>query len=95
MELNLQDIREQLDEIDDQMIDLFSRRMRLVSAVAAYKNEKGLPILDTGREKAILGRLSQKAGDELAPYVRRLYQDLFTVSREYQKAQLDQLGEML
>ena len=94
MELNLQDIREQLDQIDDQMIDLFSKRMRLVSEVAAYKKEKGLPILDKGREDAILKRLSQKAGNELSEYAKRMYETLFAVSREYQKAQLDQSGEM-
>ena len=94
MELNLQEIREQLDRIDDQMIDLFSRRMRMVSEVAAYKKEKGLPILDKGREDAILERLGQKAGDELAQYAKRMYETLFAVSREYQAAQLDQSGEM-
>ena len=93
MELNLQDIRRQLDEIDDQMIVLFSRRMHLVQDVAAYKKEKGLPILDAGRENAIMERLSQKAGGELAPYVRRLYQALFTLSREYQAAQMDRPEE--
>ena len=90
MELNLQDIRGQLDQIDDQMIDLFARRMRLVSDVAAYKKKHGLPILDTGREEAILNRLSQKAGEEMAPYAKRLYQTLFKLSREYQAAQLNQ-----
>lgn len=94
MELNLQDIRKQLDEIDDQLIDLFSRRMRLVSEVAAYKKENGLPILDTGRENTILERLSQKAGEELGPYAKSLYHTLFTVSRAYQAAQMDQPEEM-
>ena len=93
MELNLQDIRDQLDEIDDQLIDLLSRRMRLVQDVAAYKKEKGLPILDAGRENAILERLSQKAGGEFAPYVKRLYETLFTVSREYQRDQMNRPGE--
>ena len=63
MELNLQDIRGQLDQIDDQLIDLFSRRMRLVSDVAAYKKENGLPIVrdkrifflcDIGKRRRIL-----------------------------------------
>ncbi len=91
MELNLQDIRGQLDQIDDQLIDLFARRMRLVSDVAAYKKENGLPVLDSGREDAILERLTRKAGVELAPYAKRLYQTLFTLSREYQAAQLEEM----
>ena len=91
MELNLQDIRGQLDQIDDQLIDLFSRRMHLVSEVAAYKKEHDLPILDSSREDAILERLALKAGDEFAPYAKRLYQTLFSLSREYQKAQLEEM----
>lgn len=88
MELNLQDIRGQLDQIDDQLIDLFSRRMRLVSDVAAYKKENGLPILDSGRERQIVNRVSLAAGEDLAHYAKLLYQTLFSVSRAYQAQQL-------
>ena len=58
MELNLQEIRTQLDQIDDQMTALFAKRMNLVTEVAAYKKEKGLPILDTGREREIVNRVT-------------------------------------
>ena len=88
MELNLQDIRGQLDQIDDQLIDLFARRMRLVSDVAAYKKENGLPILDSGRERQIINRVSLAAGEDLAHYAKLLYQTLFSVSRAYQAQQL-------
>ena len=88
MELNLQDIRGQLDQIDDQLIDLFARRMRLVSDVAAYKKENGLPILDSGRERQIVNRVSLAAGEDLAHYAKLLYQTLFSVSRAYQARQL-------
>ena len=88
MELNLQDIREQLDEIDDQLIDLFARRMRLVSDVAAYKKENGLPIMDSGRERQIINRVSLAAGEDLEHYAKLLYQTLFSVSRAYQAQQL-------
>jgi chorismate mutase/prephenate dehydratase len=88
MELNLQEIRENLDDIDSRIIELFSRRMRLVKDVAAYKKAHGLPILDAGREERILDRVSEKAGDELAPYARRVYETMFAVSREYQAERL-------
>ena len=93
MELDLQEIREKIDGIDSRMLQLFSQRMRLVSEVAAYKKEKGLPILDQGREEAILDRIAKKAGEELAPYAKRVYQTLFAVSREYQAAYLNGPGE--
>ena len=88
MENELNGIREQLDGIDDELIQLFARRMRLVSQVAAYKKEKGLPILDTGRERQIINRVSLAAGEDLEHYAKLLYQTLFSVSRAYQAEQL-------
>ena len=93
MEMDLQAIREQINGVDDEMARLFSKRMLLVSEIAAYKEEKGLPILDQGREDAILERVAQRAGEELAPYVKRVYLTLFAVSREYQKTQRNRPGE--
>lgn len=52
IDLNL--LRERINEIDEQMVALFKERMETVSKVAEYKKEKGLPILDRSREKAIL-----------------------------------------
>ena len=88
MEMNLQEIREQLDTIDDQMTQLFARRMRLVKDVAAYKKEHGLPILDSGRERGIVNRVSLAAGEDLEHYTKLLYQTVFSVSRAYQAEQL-------
>ncbi len=87
MELDLREIRKSLDAIDDQIIELLSRRMRLVKDVAAYKKEHGLPVLDAGREESILSRVSEKAGESLAPYARRVYEAVFEASREYQAEQ--------
>lgn len=88
MDMNLDAIRERLDRIDDQMTDLFAQRMRLVTDVAAYKKEHGLPILDTGRERKILNRVSLRAGEDMEHYAKLLYQTLFSVSRAYQAQQL-------
>lgn len=88
MDMNLDAIRERLDRIDDQMTDLFAQRMRLVTDVAAYKKEHGLPILDTGRERKILNRVSLRAGEDMEHYTKLLYQTLFSVSRAYQAQQL-------
>ena len=38
--------RRTIDEVDAEMARLFCERMRAVEAVAAYKKERGLPVLD-------------------------------------------------
>ena len=88
MELSIQEIRGQLDTIDDQLTALFARRMELAKDVAAYKKANGLPILDTGRERQIINRVSAQAGQDLEHDVKLLYQTLFSVSRAYQARQL-------
>lgn len=62
IDLNL--IRERINEIDEQMVALFKERMETVSKVAEYKREKNLPILDSSREKSILDRFLSRDYDE-------------------------------
>ena len=64
MSENLEELRGQLDQIDQQMVDLFKNRMELSGQVAEYKREKGLPVLDTGRERALLGKVGEQAGED-------------------------------
>lgn len=92
MELDLKDIRKQLDAIDDQMISLFSQRMQLVAQVAAYKKEKGMPILDAGREQQIIERLADRAGEDMADDTARLYQTIFSLSRAYQARKIEEMA---
>ena len=82
--MDLNTIRAELDTLDDQLNALFLKRMDLCAQVAAYKKEKGLPILNTGREREILSRISAQAGDELDGYARILFSTLFDLSRTYQ-----------
>ena len=39
----LKDLREKIDAIDQQMVDLFKQRMEVSKEVAAYKRANGLP----------------------------------------------------
>ena len=87
--MDLQEIRTQLNGIDDEILKLFCRRMALVKDVAAYKMEHHLPVLDSGREQAILDRVSQAAGEEMGGYARTLFETLMALSRDYQEKQMD------
>lgn len=82
--MELEKIREQINEIDDQLIELFARRMRAVRDVAAFKRAQNLPILDSGREREIINRVSKMAGGDLERDAKMLYQTLFDLSRGYQ-----------
>lgn len=84
MELDLIKLREEINGIDQEMVELFKKRMAIAASVAEYKKEKGLPVLDAARERALLGRVSDMVGEELDGYARTLYHTMLDVSRAYQ-----------
>ena len=45
--MDLDTIRQKIDKIDDQIVQLLEERMHLVEGVVAYKKASGKPILDT------------------------------------------------
>ena len=48
----LQKARTEINEIDEQIVELFKQRMNIAAGVAAYKKAHDLPVLDAARERA-------------------------------------------
>jgi len=61
----LDDLRKKIDAIDDQMLELFLKRMALVKEIAKEKKLKGLEIYNPNRESEVLSRLTNKIDDEI------------------------------
>ena len=83
--MKLDEYREKIDMVDEKLIALFAERMELSRAIAEYKKENGLPVLDASREKEKLDRVAEQSPAELREYTRRLYALLFELSRDYQR----------
>ena len=81
--MELSEIREKINAVDDQLLDLFLKRMELAEEVAAYKNEHHLPILNKQREREVLAKVTEKAGDK-ERYAYHLYSTLFELARSRQ-----------
>ncbi len=82
---DLNELRKRINGIDDALVPLFLARMKVSAEIADYKRANRLPVRDEAREEALLSRLSAAAGDEMAPYVRSLYERILALSREYQE----------
>lgn len=77
--------REEINRIDKEMAELFCRRMEAVKTVAEYKKERGLPILDVGREEAVVERNSALVEDEtLRSYYINFLRNNMEISRNFQ-----------
>ena len=93
MELDLNKLREEINEIDREIVDNFKKRMDVAARVAQYKKERDLPVLDAARERALLNRISDMAGEEFEGYARTLYHTMLDVSKAYQHVKIGSESE--
>ena len=57
----LQNLREQIDQVDKTLLSLLAKRMQLVAEVGEVKNRHGLPIYAPDREAAMLASRRNEA----------------------------------
>ena len=87
--MDLIQYREQIDQIDDELIALFARRMETAAQIAQWKRQAGKPVMDASRERAKLLDVMEKCPAEFKDYAVSLYSLLFELSRSYQHRILD------
>ena len=82
----LEQARSVIDQVDREMAELFCRRMEAVRQVARYKQERGLPVLDEGRERLVIEKNAARVEDDaLRSYYTLFLQDMMRTSRRYQQ----------
>ena len=82
---DLLEIRNEIDELDDKIVELYERRMQLTTEVAEYKIETGKQIFDKEREDSKLHMLEEKTHTEITRKgVRELFQQIMAMSRKNQ-----------
>jgi len=83
--LDLNEIRQQIDEIDKQIVSLYEERMQLATDVANYKIETGKKILDTSREESKLKAIEAMVKAETNKHgVNELFTQIMAMSRKMQ-----------
>ena len=94
MDMTLEELRIRIDEIDKEMIRLFSDRMDVAAEIARYKKEHGLKVLDARRERDKLRQVEELSPETLRDYAASLYSLLFELSRGYQNRTLGRETEL-
>ena len=83
--MDLDIIRQEIDQIDDQIVKLLEERMHLVEGVVAYKKASGKPILDTEREAVIFEKVRSRVEDKrYQETIVATFSDILKRSRDYQ-----------
>lgn len=83
-ELDLNEIRKDINAVNQEMLRLLIKRLQLCSDVAEYKKARGLPIYVPEREKEILTWAENTAGPGFAPYARRFFEQIMALGRDYE-----------
>lgn len=92
---SLQELREQLDEIDAQIVDLYQKRMDVCSKVGEYKVAAGRKVFDKQREIEKLAAVTANVENEFYKKgLRELYEQLMSMSRKLQYQLLTKRGAL-
>lgn len=82
--MDLSDYRKQIDDVDDQIIRLFQKRMEIVDGIGEYKRSHNVPVNSGSRERDVLTRISKALPPHLEDFGRSLYRSMFDISKAYE-----------
>lgn len=82
--MNLDNLKEEIDNIDEELVSLLNKRMDVTRKIAEYKNQNNLPLRDVKNEREKMNEIIEKSDDEKADYMSVLYSMIFDISNSYQ-----------
>ena len=86
----LWEARNTITEVDREMAELFTRRMKAVRQITAYKRERGIPIQDAAQERAVIQRnLAYVEDEDLHSLYARFIRDVMDLSKQYQRRMME------
>ena len=73
---NLKDLRKQIDECDDDLIQILAKRMRVAREIGTYKKEHDMTILQTDRYSEILNKRGAQGTqcDMDADFIKKVFE---------------------
>ena len=84
---SLENLRLKIDKIDDEIINLLTRRFKTVFKIGEYKKECGKAIFQASREEFIIKKVKQvatKSGVD-PEILKNIYETILKESRKFQE----------
>lgn len=81
--MSLDEIRQQIDSIDQELLSLFKKRMDCAKQVGEYKKQNHMPILNETREQEIIDTIGEQGG-EYGYAAQLLFSNILELSRALQ-----------
>jgi monofunctional chorismate mutase len=77
--------RKKINKLDKKIIILLRKRFAVTSSIGKYKRENSINVLDSGREKIILDKLSSNATETLSKEaIINIYTQIMSESKKEQ-----------
>lgn len=90
---DLLEIRNEIDQIDSQIVELYEKRMECTTQVAEYKISTGKKVFDKERENAKLEKVEDLASNDFNKRsVKELFEQIMSMSRKRQYQLLTEHG---
>ena len=87
--MDLQELRKDIDGVDEEILKLFMKRMDLCKAVADYKKLHDMPVFQGGREKQVIDRIKNLTHDpELEEGTAALFTTIMDISKILQNKKI-------
>ncbi|GAA0675839.1 chorismate mutase [Natronoarchaeum mannanilyticum] len=84
-EMSLEELREEIRDIDQEIVELIARRTYVADTIAQVKEDRGLPTTDESQEAAVMERAGENA--DQFDVDRNLVKAIFRLLIELNKAE--------
>ncbi len=82
----LKEIREEVNQIDQELVRLLEKRYECVDEIVRIKKEQSIATLDSNREQEVLKKVASLVDNKLyEASIVKTFQDIMDQSKEYQK----------
>ena len=92
--MDLKELREKIDILDEQMLQLFIERMDICRMVADYKKANNVSVMQGGREQEILDRIQENSPENLKSGSSVLFQNIMDISKMLQSLEISKDKEL-
>lgn len=82
--MEIKNLRNEIDNIDNELVELYKKRMEIVKQVGDLKKANAISINHSDRENEIVYRVTSEMDNEMQGYTKKLFETLFETSKSYQ-----------
>ncbi len=83
--MNIQELRNEIDTINDEMLKLFIKRMEISYLIGKEKQKEGKSVLDRKREEEVLEYVVANSPQNIQNYSIEFFRNIMNLSKQYQE----------